>query len=89
LETAREIFSNLEDVSELFETENTLHDLRQGEMYVIQFFSSLTHLWQKIDLYEHYQWTCPEDAKLYRRILETKRVFKLLSGLNKDLEEVR
>ena len=33
-QATREIFSNSEDVSELFETENTLHDLRQWEMYV-------------------------------------------------------
>ena len=59
---AREIFSNSKDVSELFETENTLHDLRQGEMPVTQFFSSIAHLLQKIDLYEHHQWTCPEDG---------------------------
>ena len=76
-------------MSELFETENTLHDLRQGEMSVTQFFSSLTHLWQKIDLYEQHQWTSSEDSKIYRRIVETKRVFKLLSGLNQDLDEVR
>ncbi|RYE03343.1 MAG: hypothetical protein EOP33_09685, partial [Rickettsiaceae bacterium] len=88
-QAAREIFSNSEDMSELFETENTLHDLRQGEMSVTQFFSSLTHLWQKIDLYEQHQWTSSEDSKIYRRIVETKRVFKLLSGLNQDLDEVR
>jgi hypothetical protein len=35
-QAAREIFSNSEDMSELFETENTLHDLRQGEMSVLQ-----------------------------------------------------
>ena len=39
----REIFFNSENVSELFETENTMHDLHQGEMFVTQFFSSLTH----------------------------------------------
>ena len=60
-QAARKIFSNSEDMSELFETENTFHDLRQGEISVTQFFSSLTHLWQKIDLYKQHQWTSSED----------------------------
>lgn len=88
-EAAHVTFSSTENTSELFETESILHDLQQGESSVIQYFSSLTRLWQKIDLYDNHKWTCSTDGVLYKKIVETKRVFKLLSGLNKDLDEVR
>ncbi|XP_017413078.1 uncharacterized protein LOC108324648 [Vigna angularis] len=71
------------------ETESTLHDLRQGDNSVTDYFNSLTRLWQKIDIYDTHSWKCSEDALTYKRVVETKRVFKFLSGLNKELDEVR
>ncbi|XP_075507354.1 uncharacterized protein LOC142544176 [Primulina tabacum] len=87
-EAAKITYSSTENTSELFETESILHELRQGESTVTHYFSTLTRLWQKLDLYDNHQWTCPEDSTLYNKIVETK-VFKLLSGLNKELDEVR
>ena len=40
-------------------------------------------------MFEVYSWKCSEDTALYRRILEQKRMFKFLLGLNKNLDEVR
>ncbi|XP_073311360.1 uncharacterized protein [Primulina huaijiensis] len=88
-EAAKVTFSSSENTSEVFETESLLYELRQGDLSVTQYFSSLTRHWQKIDLIDTQKWTCPEDGKLYRQIVETKRVFKFLSGLNKELDEAR
>jgi hypothetical protein len=40
-------------------------------------------------MFEIYSWNCPEDTVLYRRIVEQKRTFKFLIGLNKNLDEVK
>ena len=40
-------------------------------------------------MFEVHTWKCPEDTALYRKIVEQKRTFKFLLGLNKNLDEVR
>ncbi|KAK9099993.1 hypothetical protein Scep_023423 [Stephania cephalantha] len=88
-EAAKITFSSSENTSEIFETESVLHELKQGDLSVTQYYSLLTRHWQKIDRIDTHKWKCREDGKLYRSIVETKRVFKFLSGLNKDLDEAR
>lgn len=66
-----------------------MHDLRQEESSVADYFPVLIRQWQKIDLIDEFQWTCNKDEKLYRSIVENKRVFKFLMGLNRDLDDVR
>lgn len=42
-----------------------------------------------MDLFEIHAWNCPTDEQLYQSIIEQKRVFKFLMGLNSNLDEVR
>ncbi|KAI3470119.1 hypothetical protein Pfo_026782 [Paulownia fortunei] len=86
---ARETYSSSENTSELLEIETRLHDLRQDDLSVTQYFNILTCYWQHLDMFEVYSWKCPEDSSLYKTIVEQKRTFKFLLGLNKDLDEVR
>lgn len=88
-EAVRETYSNKENTSELFEIESILHDLQQGDMTVTQYFNTLTRYWQQVDMCEEHSWKCPEDGVKYRQIVEKKRVYKFLFGLNKNLDEVR
>ena len=64
-EAARVTFSDSENTSELFETENLLHDLKQGDASVTQYYSTLTRLWQRIDVYDQHRWNFPKDSILY------------------------
>ncbi|XP_073291066.1 uncharacterized protein [Primulina huaijiensis] len=84
---ARSTYSSSDNTSELFETESLVYELHQGDKNVTQFYSQLTRMWQKIDLYEKHNWACSDDKQLFNRVTETKRVFKFLSGLNKELDE--
>ncbi|XP_024030846.1 uncharacterized protein LOC112094389 [Morus notabilis] len=88
-EAVRETYSSSENTSELFAIESILHDLRQGDLAVTQYFNTLTRHWQQLDMFESHGWKCPEDNILYRKIVEQKRTFKFLLGLNKNLDEVR
>ena len=59
------------------------------DLNVTQYFNILTRYWQHLDMFEIYSWKCTNDSTLYKKIVEQKRTFKLLVGLNKDLDEVR
>ncbi|RVX10632.1 hypothetical protein CK203_016941 [Vitis vinifera] len=88
-DAAKETYSNNENTSELFEVESVLHDFRQGELTVTQYFNTLNRYWQQLDLFEEHNWSCPGDRIRYRQIIERKRIYKFLIGLNKNLDEVR
>nr|CAD1831090.1 unnamed protein product [Ananas comosus var. bracteatus] len=88
-DAAKETFSDAENTSEVVEIEGILHDLRQGDLTVTQYFNILTRNWRQLDTYEVHKWSCTTDASLYKQIVEKKRVYKFLLGLNKNLDEVR
>ncbi|RVW93983.1 hypothetical protein CK203_034049 [Vitis vinifera] len=54
-----------------------------------KYFNSLKCQWQQLDLFKVHEWKCPKDEALYKQIIEKKRVFKFLIGLNKDLDETK
>lgn len=51
-ETARKLYSSKENISTIFEIESTLHELRQGELNVIQYYNLLSRSWQQLDAFE-------------------------------------
>ena len=87
-DAAKETYSSFDNSSELFAVESILHDLRQGDLTITQYFNTLTRNWQQLDMFEEYDWNCPEDGIKYQKIIEKKRLYKFLLGLNKDLDEV-
>ena len=78
----RETFSDKEDTTKSFEIEGILHDLRQEDLSVTQYFSCLSKYWQQLELYETTQSDCPMDAAKYKKVVEKKRIYKFLLGLN-------
>ncbi|RVW13652.1 Retrovirus-related Pol polyprotein from transposon TNT 1-94 [Vitis vinifera] len=88
-DTAKETFSDKENTSEIIQIEGILHDLRQGNLTVTEYFNTLTRLWRQLDTFEVHNWNCVTDGFLYKKIVEGKRVFKFLLGLNKNLDEIR
>ncbi|KAE8668064.1 putative ion channel POLLUX-like 2-like isoform X2 [Hibiscus syriacus] len=61
-EAAKETYSNNENTSELFEVESVLHDFRQGDLTVTQYFNTLNRYWQQLDLFEEHNWSCLDDG---------------------------
>ncbi|XP_073315737.1 uncharacterized protein [Primulina huaijiensis] len=88
-EVVRETYSSSNNTSELSAIESALHDLRQGKLSVTQYYNALTKQWQQLDVFETHAWKCMEDGLRYRKIVEQKRTFKFLLGLNKELDDVR
>ncbi|KAL5756401.1 hypothetical protein ACOSQ2_021147 [Xanthoceras sorbifolium] len=67
-ETAKEIwdavqetFSTHDNTAELFAVEGILHDLRQGDDSVPQYYTKLSRLWQQVDIFEKEVFTNPRD----------------------------
>ncbi|KAL6349705.1 hypothetical protein AAG906_041112 [Vitis piasezkii] len=61
-DATKETYSNNENTLELFEVESVLHDFRQGELTVTQYFNTLNRYWQQLDLFEEHNWSCPGDG---------------------------
>ena len=72
-DVAKEFYSSKENTSEIFEIETTLHDLRQGDLSVTQYYNLLSRYWQQLDVFEEHQWGCTDDAKKFREIVEKKK----------------
>ncbi|RVW63053.1 Retrovirus-related Pol polyprotein from transposon TNT 1-94 [Vitis vinifera] len=59
-DTAKETFSDKENTSEIIQIEGILHNLRQGNLTVTEYFNTLTRLWRQLDTFEpgHSRETC-------------------------------
>lgn len=68
------MYSNLDNSLELFVVESILHDLRQGDLIVTRYFNILTWNRQQLDMFDDYDWKCPDDGIKYRKIIEKKRL---------------
>lgn len=85
----KELYSQTDNVAEIYELETQVNDLKQGDLSVSSYYSQLTLLWQQIDTYETHNWGLPADAMAFKNFIETKRVFRFLQGLHKDFDSVR
>ncbi|KAK2997848.1 hypothetical protein RJ639_026377, partial [Escallonia herrerae] len=84
---AKETYSDNDNTAELFYIKGALNDLRKGEMFVTQYYNTLSRFWQHLDGFKSLDWECLADASRYKKIIEKERTFKFLLGLDKSLDE--
>lgn len=82
-------YSDLEDPSQMFDLRHRSRNLRQDEGTVSQYFSSLTKLWQELDLFTQPAWIDTANSEIYRKLLAKERTYDFLTGLNPILDDVR
>lgn len=75
-EAAREIYSDTEDSSQIFEIKTRLWQMKQGDKDVTKYCMVK-------------QWDCPGDGVRYKKRLENERVYEFLVELNRELDDVR
>ena len=51
-----QMYSNLENVSQLFEVWTALHSIKQESMSITKYFNTIFELWQELDLYHTVTW---------------------------------
>ena len=81
-------YSDLDNSAQLCELRDKARDLKQGSMDVTEYYTTLTKLWQDLDLFEPNDW-CSECIVKYAKLVEKTRTYDFLAGLNKDLDDVR
>lgn len=83
-------YSDVENSTQMCDLRDTARTLKQGDMDVIEYFNTLFSLWQELDIFNaQHRWHCEVDAALYRLIIDKEQIYDLVSGLNKDFDEVR
>ncbi|KAL6348502.1 hypothetical protein AAG906_009962 [Vitis piasezkii] len=87
-DTAKVMYSDLGNVSQLFELQSKLKEKKQGDSTVIDYYNTLIGLWQELDLFDDNTGACPDYCVKYTKKLEKERLFAFLHGLN-NLDEAR
>ncbi|KAF7802209.1 Retrovirus-related Pol polyprotein from transposon RE1 [Senna tora] len=85
----KESYSDVQNTAELFKIKGALHDFKQGELSVPQYFNTLNRYWLQLDMFECPEWKCSKDAATYQKLVEKERIYKFLLGLNKSLDNIR
>ena len=88
-DAVRETYSDEENASQIFEIKTRLWQMKQGEKEVTDYYMEMLALWQELDLSSEEEWRCSEDSALFKKRQEKERVFEFLTGLNRDLDDVR
>ena len=65
-----------------------LGEIRQGEDSVTKYFNSLKRIWQDLNLLNDYEWKSPQDCSYYKKMVDVRRFFKFLAGLNVEFDEL-
>ncbi|KAK3028733.1 hypothetical protein RJ639_037756 [Escallonia herrerae] len=63
--------------------------MRQGNLEVTKYYNELQTLWQELDMHYEADWGDLEGNLKFKRHLEKERLYEFLTGLNRELEEVR
>ena len=87
-DNVNQMYSNLENQSQVYELTLKLEEICQGKDNVTKYFNSLKRLWQDLNLYNDYEWKSPDDCNHYKKTMEDNRIFKFLTGLNVEFDEV-
>ncbi|RDX97502.1 hypothetical protein CR513_19721, partial [Mucuna pruriens] len=84
-----QMYSDLQNQSQVYELTLQLGENRQGEDSLTKYFNCHKQIWQDLDLFNDHEWKSPEDCKQYKKLVDVSRVFKFLTDLNIEFDEVR
>ena len=83
-DTAQQMYLDLGNVSQLFEIQSKLKEMKQGTQSVTEYFTDL----EELDLFLYENSVCATCSVKQRQNLEKEWVYDFLVGLNRDLDEV-
>lgn len=88
-EAVREMYSDIENSSQIFELKTRLWSSKQGSRDVTNYYNDIVSLWQELDLCYDDDWECSADSVKHKKREENEHVYSFLAGLNQELDEVR
>nr|CAD1824840.1 unnamed protein product [Ananas comosus var. bracteatus] len=66
-----------------------MHETKQGDATIAQYFAKLSSLWQELDYYQDFQAECPDDAAKFQKLIEKERVYDFLADLQAEFDPIR
>ena len=79
----------MDNAAQIYDLKSRMEDIKQGSMSVNQYHTELQNIWQELDLFYESDFGCAVCYLKQKRMIEKERVFEFLTGLNKELDEVR
>ncbi|KAI4357161.1 hypothetical protein L6164_001128 [Bauhinia variegata] len=88
-EAVRDSYCDGEDMARLFKIKTKIWEMKQGDRDVTAYWLEISALWQELNLMATEEWSCANDAAIYKGKTKKKRVFQFLARLNKSFDDVR
>ena len=88
-ETMANTYSRKGNSAQIFELRRLIGRSEQGELSVLQYFTSLSTNWKRLDHLLDYKPICPTDSTAYNKLVAEERIFKFLEGLKSEYDPVR
>lgn len=88
-EAAKETYSQVGNDAQIYELQQKIHETKQRELSLSQYYSKLRSLWHELDFYDDFHPTNPLDAAAFQKRVEKFRVFEFLAGLNMEYDQIR
>ncbi|GAV64566.1 UBN2_3 domain-containing protein, partial [Cephalotus follicularis] len=66
-----------------------VRELKQGELPLATYYSTLTYLWQQFDSYRTHKPSIAAELLTYQKNIEKERVYAFLGGLNPEYDPIR
>lgn len=70
-----------------YSTLNVFFITNDREFIAVKYFNIPNKHWKQLDMFEEHASKCPDDALYYKKLVDHKRWYKFLIGLNKNLIE--
>lgn len=84
-----QMYSDLDNQSRVLELNLKLGNIQHGGDTFTQHFHKLTRLWQDLNLLYSYEWESIKDQAHYEKVVENSRVYKFLTSLDDEFDEIR
>ena len=81
-------YSKVRDVAQIYELKTKIHDVKQGTISIIEYYSVIKGLWLELDHYQSFKTECNKDATIYQEFLEKERLCDFLASLNDEFDQI-
>ncbi|RVW40359.1 hypothetical protein CK203_092444 [Vitis vinifera] len=75
VDAIREMYSDAENASQIFEIKKRLWQMKQGDREVTEYYTEMLGLWQDLDLSCEEESECTRDSVRFKKKMENERVF--------------
>ena len=87
-DTLAQTYARKGNIAEVYKLRRWIETKVQGECSVLQYYTSLSTMWKRLDHLKNYRPICSTDATSFKEYIESERIFKFLASLNSEFDQV-